>query len=76
MLYEPNLKLINMTPEQERTLQATLNYAVTHISNAGFYDIAQDVDKHYGFSWDIQKHIDELTPKPQVKKRNYDIGAR
>ena len=71
LLYDPTLKLTNMTPEQERLLQATRNYAVTHSQNAGFEDIAQDIEKHYGLTKGIQNHVDELIPKVQSKKRNY-----
>ena len=74
LLYDPALKIENLTPEQERLLQATRNYAVTHSQNAGFEDIAQDVEKHYGLTKGIQNHIDDLTPKVNAKKRNYDHG--
>jgi hypothetical protein len=72
LLYDPNLKIDSLTPEQEPLLRATRNYAVTHSKNAGFDDIAQDIEKHYGLTKGIQNHIDELTPKPQIKKRSYD----
>jgi len=50
LLYDTALKLNNLTLEQERLLQATRNYAVTHSKNAGFGDIDQDVEKHYGLT--------------------------
>lgn len=73
LLYDTALKLNNLTLEQERLLQATRNYAVTHSKNAGFEDIAQDVEKHYGLTKGMQNEIDELTPKP-TKRRSYDHG--
>lgn len=72
LLYAPNLKIDSLTPEQERLLRATRNYAVTHSKNAGFDDIAQDIEKNYGLTKGIQNRIDELTPKPQINKRSYD----
>ena len=74
LLYDPDLKLADPTPTQERLLQAIRNYAVTHSKNAGLDDIAQDIEKHYGLTKGIQNHIDELMP--QTKKRSYghEIG--
>ena len=43
LLYDPTLKLNNPTPEQERLLQATRNYAAAHSKKAGFEDIALDI---------------------------------
>ena len=74
LLYGPALKLNNIKSEQERLLQATRNYAVTHAKSAGFDDIDHDIEKHYGISQGIQNHVDELTPKVQTKKRSYDHG--
>ena len=74
LLFGPALKLTNITPEQERLLQATRSYAVTHLQNAGFEDIAQYVEKHYGLTKGMQNKIDELTPKSQIKKRDYGHG--
>ena len=71
LLYDPKQKIANLTPEQERVLKATSNYAATHARKAGFEDIAQDVDKHYEITAGMQKHIDELTPKPQTKRRDF-----
>jgi hypothetical protein len=73
LLYDPALKLNNPTPEQERLLQATRNYAAAHSRNAGFEDIAQDIEKHYGLSQGIQNHIAELMPKP-TRKKSYEHG--
>jgi hypothetical protein len=70
LLFDPDLKIENITPAQERLLQATRNYAAKHASNEGFDDIVQDIQKHYGLTKGIQNHIDELTPKPQTKKRS------
>jgi hypothetical protein len=74
LLYDSDLKLANMTPAQERLLQATRNYAAAHSRNADFEDIAQDIEKHYGLTKGIQNHVDELTPKQQIKKRSNDHG--
>ena len=71
LLFDPKLKIANITPEQERLLQATRNYAALHSRNEGFEDIAQDVEKHYEITKGMQTKIDELTPKPQIKKRDY-----
>jgi hypothetical protein len=71
LLYDPAVKLNNPTPEQLRLLQATRNYAAAHSKNAGFADIAQDIEKHYGLTQGIQNHIDELTPKPPTRKKSY-----
>jgi hypothetical protein len=71
LLYAPNLKIANLTPEQERVLKAASSYAAAHARKMGFEDIAQDVDKHYEITTGMQKHIDELTPKPQVRNRSY-----
>ena len=73
-LYAPAFKLNNPTPEQERLLQATRNYAAAHAKNAGFNDISQDIEKHYGLTQGIQNHYDELTPKPPTRKKSYDHG--
>jgi len=72
LLYDPALKIANITPEQERLLQATRNYAAMHSRNEGFEDIAVDVEKHYEITKGMQNKIDELTPK--IKKRSYDHG--
>jgi len=74
LLFDADMKIPNITPAQERLLQATRNYAAKHASNEGFDDIAQDIQKHYGLSTGLQNHIDELMPKPQTKKRSYDHG--
>ena len=74
LLFDPDLKIEGLKPEQERLLQATRNYAVTHTKNAGFDNIAQDIEQHYGLTKGIQNHIDELMPKPHTKKRSYDHG--
>jgi len=71
LLYDPALKIANITPEQERLLQAIRNYAIQHTRNAGFSDLAQDIEKHYGITQGMQNHIDELMPKVQTKKRDY-----
>jgi len=68
------MKIPNITLAQERLLKATRNYAAKYASNEGFDDIAQDIQKYYALSEGMQKHIDELTPKPQTKKRGYDHG--
>lgn len=60
-----------LTPPQERLLKAIPNYAVTWAKKAGLTEIAEDIEKHYEISPGIQKHIDELTPKP---KRNKSYG--
>ena len=73
LLYDPNIKLNNPTPEQERLLQATRNYAITHSKGAGFDDIALDIQKHYEITSGMQKHIDELMPK-KPRKISYERG--
>ena len=73
LLYDPTIKLNNPTPEQERLLQATRNYAAEHSRNAGFGDIALDIEKHYEITKDMQNHIDELTPK-QTRTKSYEHG--
>ena len=47
------------------------NYAIAWAKNAGFDDIAEDIQKHYGISKGIQKHIDELMPKPLKRNKSY-----
>ena len=76
LLFDPKLKIANITPEQERLLQATRNYAALHSRNEGFEDIAQDIEKHYEITKGMQTKIDELIPKTQTKKRShgYDRG--
>ena len=74
LLYDPKLKITNITPEQERLLQATRNYAAMYSRDEGFEDIALDIEKHYAITKGMQAKIDELTPKPQTKKRSYDHG--
>jgi hypothetical protein len=74
LLFAPDLKLAAPASAQERLLQAIRNYAEGWAETAGFTDIAEDIQNHYGISKGIQKHIDELTPKPQSKKRSYDHG--
>ena len=74
LLFDPDLKLTDLKPPQERLLQATRDYAGGWAETMGFADIAEDIQKHYGISKGIQNHIDELTPKPQAKKRSYDHG--
>jgi len=71
LLFDPKLKIANITPEQERLLQATRNYAALHSRNEGFEDIAQDVEKHYEITKGMQAKVDELMPKVQTKKRDY-----
>ena len=74
LLFDAEMKIANITPVQERLLQATRNYAATHSRNADFEDIAQDIEKHYGLTQGMQNKIDELMPKQQTKKRSYDHG--
>jgi len=74
LLFDSELKIANITPAQERLLQATRNYAAAHSQNAEFEGIAQDIEKHYGLSRGMQNKIDELIPKQQTKKRSYDHG--
>lgn len=71
LLFDPDIKLTAPTPAQERLLQAIRNYAGGWAETAGFADIAEDIQNHYGISKGIQSHIDELMPKPQTKKRSY-----
>jgi len=71
LLFDDRLKLANMTPEQERLLKATRNYAIQRIRNAGYEELAQGVEKYHEITSGMQNHIDELTPKPQTKKRDY-----
>ncbi|HCC34293.1 MAG TPA: addiction module antidote protein, HigA family [Ruminococcaceae bacterium] len=71
ILYDPALIIEGLTPPQERLLKAIPNYAVTWAKKAGLTEIAEDIEKHYEISPGIQKHIDELTPKP---KRNKSYG--
>ena len=71
LLYDPELKLNNPTPAQERLLQATRKYAAKHATLAGFSDIAQDIEKHYEITKGMQNHIDDLMPK-QTRKKSYD----
>jgi hypothetical protein len=73
LLYDPALIIEGLTPQQERLLKAIPNYAVTWAKKAGLMEIAEDIEKHYEISPGIQKHIDELTPKPQ-KRRSFDMG--
>jgi hypothetical protein len=72
LLFDEKMKIPNITPEQERLLKATRTYAAAHSRNSDFEDIAQDIEKHYGLTKGMQNHVDELTPKPQTKKRSYD----
>ena len=68
-----HIKKKEETPTQDRLLQATRKYAAAHARNAGFDDIAQDIDKHYEITKGMQNHIDELMPK-QTRKKSYDHG--
>jgi len=72
LLFDPTLKIANLTTEQERLLQATRNYAAAHARTKGFEDIAVDVEKHYEITEGMQAKVDEL--KPKTKKRSYDHG--
>jgi len=74
LLYDPALKIANITPDQERLLQATRNYAVQRTRNAGFEELAQCINDYYVITDGMQKHIDELKPKVQTKKRDYSPG--
>jgi hypothetical protein len=74
LLYDPYLKNGSMTSEQERVLQAIRNYAKGWAENAGFVDVAEDIEKHYGISKGIQNHIDELTTKVQKRNKGYERG--
>jgi len=72
LLYDASLKLTNMTPEQERLLKATRNYAIQRIRGAGYEELAQSVEKYHEITSGMQAHVDELMPKVQTKKRSYD----
>ena len=74
LLYDPALIIEGLTPQQERLLKAIPNYAIGWAENAGFDDIAGDIQKHYGISKGIQNHIDELTPKLPKCNKNYERG--
>lgn len=74
LLYDPALIIEGLTPQQERLLKAIPNYAVGWAENAGFDNVAEDIQKHYGISKGIQNHIDELTPKPPKRNKSYDRG--
>ena len=47
------------------------NYGEKWAGNAGFIDIAEDIEKHYGISPGIQNCIDDLVKKT-TRKRSYD----
>jgi hypothetical protein len=49
LLFDPEWKVVSITPAQERLLKATRNYAAVHSLNANFEDISQDIEKHYGY---------------------------
>jgi len=74
LLFDSELKIANITPAQERLRIATRTYAAAHSRNSDFEDIAQEIEKHYGLTKGMQNHVDDLTPKPQTKKRSYDHG--
>ncbi len=74
LLYDPELKIENLPPKQERVLQAIRSYAKDWAETAGFNHVAEDIQKHYGISKGIQNHIDELTPKPPMRNKSYDWG--
>lgn len=71
LLYDPALIIEGLTPQQERLLKAIPNYAIGWAEKAGFSDIAEDIQKHYGISKGIQNQIDELTPKPPKRNKSY-----
>ena len=73
LLYDPALQIKNLTPEQERVLKATRLYAAANARNAGFNEIAGEIDKYHSITKGMQKHIDDLTPK-QARKKSYEHG--
>ena len=72
LLCDPALKIANLTESQERVLKAAQNYAAAHARNEGFEDVAVDIEKHYGITEGMQDKINELLPKPQVRRRDYN----
>ena len=61
LLWEDGLKISNPTQKQEVLLKAMRQYGVKHTRDAGFDDIADYINKHYGISEGLQSDVDELT---------------
>jgi len=71
LLWEDGLKISNPTQKQEVLLKAMRQYGAKHTRDAGFDDIADYTNKHYGLSEGLQSDVDELTPKPPVRGRDW-----
>jgi hypothetical protein len=72
LLWDENLKINKPTQKQEILLKALRRYGERHARDTGFKDIADNINKHYGITKELQEDIDSLTPKPPVRDWGYE----